>query len=357
MGGKLEINIEEFRNEFTDEGYLVEYRLIDNNNDFNFNSIKVNGLDLHEYWRSLDTILQFIIDKYLNRVNKFILTIDWGEAFASMEHRVIFDNDVNKYIINFFKDNGILDRLYWRSNGLNPQFKSDVKFEPISFWLGKNIEYLSEITPRKFDYNFLSLYRGYKNYREEFHNFLQDNDILKNTLYSYNSEFEDAPYWTNDYKISLDGDSVTAEMLVQPGNYYFNTFCSIVYEALWDLKVVFPTEKLNKCLLTGHPFIIVSTPRYLANIKKIGFKTFDKWWDESYDDEINNYSRFNKLKEVVLDINQWSLEKCESVYEEMIPTLIHNQTILKNLSNFNTSNTYNILDIEIDDVSQNKDII
>ena len=186
MGGKLEINIEEFRNEFTDEGYLVEYRLIDNNNDFNFNSIKVNGLDLHEYWRSLDTILQFIIDKYLNRVNKFILTIDWGEAFASMEHRVIFDNDVNKYIINFFKDNGILDRLYWRSNGLNPQFKSDVKFEPISFWLGKNIEYLSEITPRKFDYNFLSLYRGYKNYREEFHNFLQDNDILKNTLYSYN---------------------------------------------------------------------------------------------------------------------------------------------------------------------------
>ena len=149
--------------------------------------------------------------------------------------------------------------------------------------------------------------------------------------------------------VSLDDKKiVTADMLVKPGPYYQKTFCSIVYEAFWDEGVVFPTEKLNKCLLTGHPFIIVSTPRYLANIKKIGFKTFDKWWDESYDVEVNNDNRFKKLQNLALEIGSWSIEKCEKVFKEMIPILIHNQELLYELSEFNTNESYNVLNIDVD---------
>ena len=109
--------------------------------------------------------------------------------------------------------------------------------------------------------------------------------------------------------------------------------------------------------MVGHRFVIVSTPRYLANIKKIGFKTFDQWWDESYDDEVDDSKRFKKLQNTILQISEWTLAECERVYGEMIPTLIHNQNLVKELSDFKVSNTYNLLDIPIDEVNQNKNLL
>ena len=348
------LNIEPIPPELNDDGEWLIHQIIDENGDFDFSGIQIDGRIFSQDVNRARILIPKIVNEFKDKVNKFILVTDYGEAFSSREKHVIFDSIVNKEVISYFKNNGLIDRLVWRSNGLNPQFKSEVKFEPISFWLGRNIEHSMDITPRKFDYNFLSLYRGFKQIREDFHNFLQDSGILKKTLYSYNSEYEVAPHWTNEYMVSLDDESVTAPMLMKPGPYYINTFCSIVYEALWIEKVVFPTEKLNKCLMVGHPFIMVSTPRYLANIKKIGFKTFDRWWDEYYDNEIDEKKRFDKLKEVVLYVNEWSLEKCEEVYLEMIPTLVHNQNLLIELADFKISNTYNLLDIEVDSYIQNK---
>jgi hypothetical protein len=355
----MELNITIIPPEQNDDGEWIIHQLIDENKDFDFSGIQVNGKIFSEDISMVDTYLPLIVNEYKDKVNKFILVTDYGEAFSSKESHVIEESLVNKKVIKYFKENNLLHRLVWRGNGLNPQFKPHVKFEPISFWLGRNIEHCVDITPRKFEYNFLSLYRGFKQIREDFHNFLQESGVLTKTLYSYNSEyiFDEVSKWTNDYMVSLDDKSVTASMLMKPGPYYLNTFCSIVYEALWSEKVVFPTEKLNKCLMVGHPFVIVSTPRYLANIKKIGFKTFDKWWDESYDDEPNNKIRFEKLKKLVLELSKWDLKKCEEVYIDMIPTLIHNQNLVKELSNFQISNTYNILNIEVDDYRKQKENI
>jgi len=336
------------KNEQNDDGEWIIHSLIDENGDFDFSGLEIYGKPYLDNPKIIKDTIHDIVDFYRNKVNKFILSVDYGEAFSSMHPHILLGKSTILPIIKYFKENNILHRLVWRSNGLNPQFQSEVKFEPISFWLGRNIENAMDITPRKFDYNFLSLYRGFKQIREDFHNFLQDSGVLNKTLYSYNSEYEVAPHWTNDYMVSLDGKSVTAPMLMKPGPYYLNTFCSIVYEALWSEKVVFPTEKLNKCLMVGHPFIMVSTPRYLANIKKIGFKTFDRWWDESYDDEMDDNERFKKLQKVVIGINEWSIEKCERIYQEMIPTLLHNQNLVKELSNFKISQTYNLLDIKVD---------
>ena len=351
------LTIEAIEPELNDDGEYLIHQIIDENKDFDFSGIKIDGIPFSQDTKRTDILLPLIVNEFKDKVNKFILVTDYGEAFSSKEKHVIFDSPINKKVIKYFKTNGMIDRLVWRSNGLNPQFKSEVKFEPISFWLGRNIEHSMNITPRKFDYNFLSLYRGFKQIREDFHNFLQDSGVLNKTLYSYNSEYEVAPHWTNDYMVSLDNESVTAPMLMKPGPYYLNTFCSIVYEALWSEKVVFPTEKLNKCLMVGHPFVIVSTPRYLANIKKIGFKTFNKWWDESYDDEVDDYKRFKKLQKTILQINEWSLDECETIYQEMIPTLGHNQRLLQELADFKISNTYNLLDIEVDSYNQNKSTI
>jgi hypothetical protein len=43
------------------------------------------------------------------------------------------------------------------------------------------------------------------------------------------------------------------------------------------------TEKTIKSLISGMPFVIMSTPYFLKNLKALGFETFDSLWDESYD--------------------------------------------------------------------------
>ena len=61
--------------------------------------------------------------------------------------------------------------------------------------------------------------------------------------------------------------------------------------------------KINKCFLTGHPFIVVASPKYLDYLKKLGFKTFNKWWDESYDNIIDENKRKQKIKEIIFQMN------------------------------------------------------
>lgn len=89
-----------------------------------------------------------------------------------------------------------------------------------------------------------------------------------------------------------------------------------------------PTRTLNekeyKPILAKHPFILVSRPGTLALLKSLGFKTFDTWFDESYDNEQDDLKRMILLiKEVdrlcKLDDSTWL-----SMLSEMEETLNYN---------------------------------
>lgn len=332
--------------EHIDDGGFLYHELIDNNGDMNFSSILVDGEDIYDNINLIEKRIQFIIDNFDKKVKKYILMIDYGEAELVKKSSVINKFPGIQEISKVFKKNNLFHKLVYRSNGMNPQIKTDFRFEPITFFLGRNIEMMFDIEPRNFQYHFLSLYRLYKPIREHFHKFLVDSTILNKTLFSYNSEGLKDTKFTFDYSISLENKSVDAKMLMKPGDYFNNTFCSLVYETYWDEDVVFFTEKINKCILAGHPFIIISTPKYIDYLKKIGFKTFNNWWDESYDLELNNDIRKELIEKLILDISKWDLKKCEYVYKQMIPNLVHNQNILKELSNNKVSNTYKLLEID-----------
>lgn len=55
------------------------------------------------------------------------------------------------------------------------------------------------------------------------------------------------------------------------------------------------SEKTVKVLLTGMPFVSVSTPNFLVNIRSLGFETYHSLWDESYDQETDWLKRFDKI--------------------------------------------------------------
>ena len=61
------------------------------------------------------------------------------------------------------------------------------------------------------------------------------------------------------------------------------TWVSVVAETLYHDRIFFPTEKTGKALMSGKPFIILSSKDFLKNLRSIGFKTFHPIIDESYD--------------------------------------------------------------------------
>jgi hypothetical protein len=62
-----------------------------------------------------------------------------------------------------------------------------------------------------------------------------------------------------------------------------------IYECGWF------TEKTAKCLAAGKPFILLGVQGQLAELQRLGFKTFAPWIDESYDQETNPEKRFDMI--------------------------------------------------------------
>ena len=63
-------------------------------------------------------------------------------------------------------------------------------------------------------------------------------------------------------------------------------------------------------------------------MKGLGFKTFDKFWDESYD-ETNDVERVKMIAQIVEDLCSKTLPELQGLNEQMLPILEHNQMLLK----------------------------
>jgi len=121
-----------------------------------------------------------------------------------------------------------------------------------------------------------------------------------------------------------------ADLPFQP-IHYKNSFISIVFCA-------FPFED-NACHLhsstfnpmyCGHPIVQFGPYQSLKEMRERGFKTFGKWWDESYDDEPNHWIRFEKVMGVTLELSKLSSKELLEIYIDMKDVLQHNVDLITN---------------------------
>jgi hypothetical protein len=144
------------------------------------------------------------------------------------------------------------------------------------------------------------------------------NQRLYDFIDNYNSSL-DYIYDTNDLvdeqsgKINIDA--------------HCKTFCNVVTETQTTEDLIFFSEKIIKPIFALQPFIIFGNRHSLKKLKEYGFKTFDKWWDESYD-ELKYQNRFERIVEILEDISMWDDDKVSKTLEEMETTLIHNFNML-----------------------------
>ena len=75
------------------------------------------------------------------------------------------------------------------------------------------------------------------------------------------------------------------------------------------------------------PFVLVAPPLTLKYIKEAGFRTFDEFWDESYDEETIHSKRMLKIFGVIDYINSKTLHELQVIIERMAEILNHNFVI------------------------------
>lgn len=69
----------------------------------------------------------------------------------------------------------------------------------------------------------------------------------------------------------------------------------LVNETIAKGRKLHLTEKSFKPICLKMPFIIVGTCGSLRHLRSYGFKTFSHLWDESYDEEVNDIQRLEKI--------------------------------------------------------------
>jgi hypothetical protein len=92
---------------------------------------------------------------------------------------------------------------------------------------------------------------------------------------------------------------------------------------------LFITEKICKPLFAKRPFMTSANPGLYAELKRLGFQTFDKWWDESFAEDFDIKLHIDKLIREIKKIDKLNESECKVMWREMQEVLQHNQdTIL-----------------------------
>jgi hypothetical protein len=91
------------------------------------------------------------------------------------------------------------------------------------------------------------------------------------------------------------------------------------------IDALFITEKTAIPLLTSKPFLVASVPGYHAHLKKLGFELYTEIFDYSFDDEIDEDIRYQKLLTNLIKISSYSEDQLVSAHNQIKEKLLFNQ--------------------------------
>lgn len=126
----------------------------------------------------------------------------------------------------------------------------------------------------------------------------------------------------------LDTDNSTGNISADFGHQEFNLWKSglwhIVTETVFYYDKLHLTEKIFKPIVAQRPFMLAAAPGNLAYLKSYGFKTFDRWIDESYDTIQDPDLRLQAIVDQTQRLCAMSDSELHQMHQEMQPVLEHN---------------------------------
>ena len=111
-------------------------------------------------------------------------------------------------------------------------------------------------------------------------------------------------------------------------NLYTNIFVDIVVEATNFGDTFYPTEKIARAILCKKPFIVMSSKFYLGYLKQLGFKTFNEFWPETYDNE-DGKLRYLSILALIDRLALLPMDELIELNNKMQHIFDHNYRLLK----------------------------
>lgn len=143
----------------------------------------------------------------------------------------------------------------------------------------------------------------------------------------------DIQNFENKLPLVLDGETDTVKMCQdfydENRHYYQNSLVSLITETNYNASEVTLTEKSFKPSKEKHPFIIVGAPGAIKAFRDMGFKTFNEFWDENYDNIPDPRQRMAAILNVLKFIGSWNDDQIKEFRRKVKPILDHNYENLK----------------------------
>lgn len=346
--------------------YFSNYETTDldnaNANDKNFLYMYYRPDSFHEVISSMDGLFY----KKVKEKNCNILI--YHEGFDLFRIPEIFDSplplDINNEpywkMVNFFSKHGITeDKLYFITSAIGyeqdlellkqrkiPWIKdlrpAQAKFCTLNIWLlwGSKQKKIM-VKEKSFDKLYSSLANGRPaQHRYEFTKKLWQQGLITNGVVSMCHMSAGDEEFESNLPMILDGKDNTWSDNIDENFLFDNVFLWVSNETHMDNKLTLFSEKTIRPMLYMNPFVINGDAHTLAYLKSLGFRTFDEFWDESYDTITDQSRRQDKIISIIKDLRD---ENLEELYNKMKPTLEHNRNLLMNtdflqiLRNFLTS--------------------
>jgi hypothetical protein len=113
-----------------------------------------------------------------------------------------------------------------------------------------------------------------------------------------------------------------------PWKIYNSAYISIIAETEGTPDLFFISEKISRPLLIGHPFVVFGCAGYLAELQKLGFRTFSPWINESYDTIEDSTQRVKAIANSVKQFFELSDQQKQYACQEMKSATDHNRLLI-----------------------------
>lgn len=247
---------------------------------------------------------------------------------------ILANSEKSKLKTEFVKNNNYYDWYYFYHGFAALDWYRDFQyFEPESF--------------NRFDKVFICynhLTSKYRSYRLHLVSNLIEQDLAKYGLVSlFHDEWEQTIKDTNNpldkrarvkiYQtlknvsnpLTIDTDTPTGEMSAKVNfKDLTRALFHVVTETVYFQDKLHLTEKVFKPIVAKRPFFLVAAPGNLAYLKSYGFRTFDRWIDESYDLETDHYIRIEKITFELAKLCAMSPALLKQMHTEMQEVLEYN---------------------------------
>lgn len=163
-------------------------------------------------------------------------------------------------------------------------------------------------------FTFNCLQKRPRPHRVEFFDLMTDNGVVDKGLCS----FPERDIWI-DGEVHKDDTSDDYSHYVQRlhPEYCLNSYLSVVSEPQYYRHEMsaFNSEKVFKPIACFHPFVILGGKGSLNSMKKRGYRTFSKFFDESYDDIEDDKKRMDAIIDIIKYVD--SIEDKVEWFESM----------------------------------------